>query len=103
VLFVPGEDGELDRLVLGAIARTRAAERRGLRAPRRIGDLRWTLHELRLIKDADALAKLRRAVAVTREAHVAAMRAARDGVHEYEIEALIDYTFRKAGGFAGYG
>jgi Xaa-Pro aminopeptidase len=31
------------------------------------------------------------------------MRAARDGVREYEIEALIDYTFRKAGGFPGYG
>jgi Xaa-Pro aminopeptidase len=40
---------------------------------------------------------------VTREAHVAAMRAARGGMHEYEIEALIDYTFRKAGGFPGYG
>jgi Xaa-Pro aminopeptidase len=103
VLFVPGDDGDLDRLVLDAIARTRAGERRGSRTPRRIGDLRWTLHELRLIKDEDALAKLRRAVTVTREAHVAAMRAARDGVHEYEIEALIDYTFRKAGGFAGYG
>jgi Xaa-Pro aminopeptidase len=31
------------------------------------------------------------------------MRAARDGVKEYEIEALIDYTFRKNGGHAGYG
>jgi Xaa-Pro aminopeptidase len=103
LLFVPGEDGDLDRLVLDAIARARAGERRGLRAPRRIGDLRWTLHELRLIKDDDALAKLRRAVTVTREAHVGAMRAARDGVHEYEVEALIDYTFRKAGGFPGYG
>jgi Xaa-Pro aminopeptidase len=103
VLFVPGDDGDLDRLVLDAIARARAGERRGSRAPRRIGDLRWTLHELRLIKDDDALAKLRRAVAVTREAHVGAMRAARDGVHEYELEALIDYTFRKAGGFPGYG
>lgn len=103
VLYVPGEDGELDRLVLQSIAHLRQAERRGSRAPRAIGDLRWTLHELRLIKDADALAKMRRAVEVTRDAHTAAMRAARGGVHEYEIEALIDYTFRRAGGFAGYG
>ena len=103
ILYVPGEDDELDRLVLGSIAHLRASERRGMRAPRRIGDLRWTLHELRLIKDADALGKMRRAVAVTREAHTAAMRAARDGVREYEIEALLDYTFRKAGGFPGYG
>jgi Xaa-Pro aminopeptidase len=31
------------------------------------------------------------------------MRAARDGVMEYEIEALIDYTFRRRGGLPGYG
>jgi Xaa-Pro aminopeptidase len=103
VLFIPGDDPQLDRVILDAVAHTRQAERRGLKAPRRLGDLRWTLHELRLIKDDDALAKMRRAAVVTREAHVAAMRAARDGVHEYEVEALIDYTFRKAGGFPGYG
>jgi Xaa-Pro aminopeptidase len=103
IWYVPGDDAELDRLVLQTFAHLRASERRGMRAPRRISDLRWTLHELRLLKDADALAKMRRAVEVTREAHTAAMRAARDGVHEYEIEALIDYTFRKAGGHPGYG
>jgi Xaa-Pro aminopeptidase len=103
ILYVPGEDGELDHLVMSTMAHLRQAERRGMRAPRRIGDLRWTLHELRLIKDADALAKMRRAVEVTRLAHTAAMRAARDGVKEYEIEALIDYTFRKNAGHPGYG
>ena len=103
ILYVPGDDGELDELVLSTMAHLRQAERRGMRAPRRISDLRWTLHELRLIKDADALGKMRRAVEVTRQAHTAAMKAARDGVKEYEIEALIDYTFRKNGGHPGYG
>ena len=46
---------------------------------------------------------MRRAVEITRQAHTAAMRAARDGVKEYEIEALIDYTFRRNGGHPGYG
>src|SRR3954470_21112377 len=103
ILYVPGEDGELDRLVMQTFAHRRASERRGMRSPRRIGDLRWTLHELRLIKDADALGKMGRAVEVTRQAHTAAMKAARDGVKEYEIEALIDYTFRKNAGHPGYG
>jgi len=40
----------------------------------------------------------RRAAAITAEAHTAAMRAARPGVNEGEIEALIDYTFRRRGG-----
>jgi Xaa-Pro aminopeptidase len=103
VLYVPGEDRALDDVILHAITELRGGERRGMRAPTRIGDLRTTLHELRLLKDETALATLRRAAAVTNEAHRAAMQAARDGVREYEIEALIDYTFRRHGGFSGYG
>jgi Xaa-Pro aminopeptidase len=103
IFYVPGEEHEIDELILRTLADLRAGERRGMRAPTRITDLRTTLHELRLIKDEDALAKMKRAAAVTAEAHVAAMKAARDGVNECEIEALIDYTFRKHGGFTGYG
>ena len=43
------------------------------------------------------LARMRRAIAISAEAHVAAMRAARPGSCEYEIEALIDYAFRRRG------
>ena len=85
------------------MAQLRQGERRGMRAPRRIGDLRWTLHELRLIKDADAspsCAAPSRSLARRTPPRCAA---ARDGVNEYEIEALIDYTFRKHGGHPGYG
>jgi Xaa-Pro aminopeptidase len=103
ILFVPGEDPEMDDLVLKTLAELRQGERRGMRAPTRITDLRTTLHELRLIKDEDALAKMRRAAEITAEAHTAAMRAARGGVNECEIEALIDYTFRRRGGHPGYG
>jgi Xaa-Pro aminopeptidase len=52
---------------------------------------------MRLVKDAAELELLRRAVAITAEAHTAAMRAARPGMHEYEIEALVEYTFRRRG------
>lgn len=103
VWFLPGEEPEVDQLILKCLAELRAGERRGLRAPTKLIDLRTTLHELRLIKDEPALAALRRAAAVTGEAHVAAMRAARGGVGEWEIEALVDYTFRKHGGQPGYG
>ncbi|HEY7955437.1 MAG TPA: aminopeptidase P N-terminal domain-containing protein [Polyangia bacterium] len=101
--YTTGLDPKMDEVVLKAINDLRAGERRGMRAPTRITDLRATLHELRLIKDADALDKLRRAAEITAEAHTAAMRAARGGVNECEIEALIDYTFRRRGGLTGYG
>ena len=40
---------------------------------------------------------MRRATRISAEAHVAAMRDARPGGYEYEIEALIEYTFRRHG------
>ena len=40
---------------------------------------------------------MRRAIAISAEAHRAAMESARDGSWEYEIEALIDYVFRRQG------
>jgi Xaa-Pro aminopeptidase len=103
VLYVPGEDREVDEVVSGALAYLRGAERRGMRAPSTITDLRTSLHEQRLCKDESAITTLERAAAITCTAHTAAMRAARGGVMEYEIEALVDYTFRRHGGFTGYG
>jgi Xaa-Pro aminopeptidase len=103
IQYLPGEDRAVDELILNALVELRAAERRGMRAPGRIVDLRKTLHEIRLIKDEDALEKMRRAAHITNEAHTAAMKAAKGGVGETEIEALIDYTFRKHGGLPGYG
>src|SRR6185436_10585974 len=47
---------------------------------------------------------LRRAAAISAEAHLAAMATGRPGSFEYEVEAIIDYTFRRRGGNGpGYG
>ncbi len=105
IYFVPGADRGVDEIVNGALATLRSGERRGMRAPNTICDLRTCLHEQRLIKDSAALAVYERAAAITAEAHIAAMRAAGgpEGKMEYEIEALVDYTFRRRGGGPGYG
>ncbi len=92
-----GRDPELDERVLRLMGRLRAAERRGRRAPVRLVDARLSVHEMRLFKSPAELDVQRRAADITALAHVAAMQAARPGVHEYEIEGLIDYTFRKNG------
>ena len=63
----------------------------------RVGDLALEVAPLRLVKDADELARLRKAIALTTDAEQAAMRALKPGTYEYEIEALIEYTFRKGG------
>ncbi|HTA18959.1 MAG TPA: aminopeptidase P N-terminal domain-containing protein, partial [Polyangia bacterium] len=96
--FLFGREPTLDATVSRALGRLRAGERRGRRAPVRLVDARLSVHELRLVKSPDEVDVQRRAAAITAEAHTAAMRAARPGVNEGEIEALIDYTFRRRGG-----
>jgi Xaa-Pro aminopeptidase len=49
------------------------------------------------VKDADELARLRKAIEITGEAHRAAMRALEPGMYEYQAEALIEYVFRRNG------
>ena len=52
---------------------------------------------MRYVKDADEVARLRRAVDISVAGHIAAMRAARPGMHEYEIEAALEEGFRANG------
>jgi Xaa-Pro aminopeptidase len=93
-----GRDPEVDERMARLVSVLRGRERRGPHAPVKLVDARLSVHEMRLYKTEAELGIQRRAADITAEAHIAAMRAARPGVHEYEIEALIDYTFRRRGG-----
>ncbi|HJZ85698.1 MAG TPA: aminopeptidase P N-terminal domain-containing protein [Polyangia bacterium] len=97
-LYFPlGRDAAWDIKVTSLLERARSLERRGVRAPRRVLDPRELTAEMRLRKEPVELAALARAAAITVEAHQAAMRAARDGTWEYEIEAEIEHVFRRRG------
>ena len=62
------------------------------------------LHELRLVKRPDEVARLRRAAEITAEGHFAAMRDGSPGRREYQVQAEIEYAFRRRGGSGpGYG
>jgi len=57
-------------------------------------NLRPVVDSLRMVKDADEIARLRRAVEITVEGHLAALRALRPGLWEYQLEAVIEGAFR---------
>jgi Xaa-Pro aminopeptidase len=91
---------DLDETVVREIRRLRALGRRGASAPEAIIDTGSILHEMRLIKSDEEIEFMQRAADIAAEGHIEAMKKARPGMKEYEIEALIEYTFRKNGASA---
>lgn len=92
-----GLDRRFDDHVLSALDVARLRARRTGTYPMEIVEPAVLLHEMRLRKRDDELSLMRRASAITREAHVAAMRAAKPGRFEYEVEAELLRTFRAHG------
>lgn len=62
-----------------------------------VRNVRPIVDSLRVVKDADEIARLRRAVDISAAGHIAAMRATRPGMYEYEIEAALEQGFRTNG------
>ncbi len=91
------EDALAARL-LAFIRRHVAARPRSAAGPapaiRDPGDI---LHEMRLHKTPDELERMRDAIRIACLAHREAMQRTRAGMREYEVEALVDYTFRRHG------
>ena len=78
--------------------------RLGLKAPSQMIDPAAILNEMRLHKTADEAEAMRQACRITSEGHIAAMKAMRPGMYEYQVEALIEHEFRTRGATApGYG
>jgi Xaa-Pro aminopeptidase len=96
--FAPGRDTRFNQRILDLFAWARDNRARSGAGPRGVLDPGTLLHEMRLFKAPEEIAAMERAVAISNEAHRAAMRATAPGCFEYEIEALIDYTFRRRGG-----
>lgn len=60
-------------------------------------DLARNIRELRGKKSPAELEYLRKAIAITVDAHKEAMRAIEPGMNEFEIQGLVEYTFRRNG------
>jgi Xaa-Pro aminopeptidase len=95
-----GSNPELDQTVIRQLARMRALGWRKVRPPQAIIDPGALIHEMRLIKSADEIALMHRSADIAAEAHREAMASARPGMKEYEIDALIEYVFRRNGAAA---
>jgi Xaa-Pro aminopeptidase len=97
VYFPLGDNEKLNDRILSMVRESGALRERIGSGPSAMLDPRELVHEMRLFKSAEELAAMRRAIAISGEAHREAMLKARGGMMEWSVEALIDYKFRVNG------
>ena len=98
-----GRDTEFDLKLIGWLNRVRAQVRAGAQPPHEFLELGHLLDELRLFKSPAELKLMQRAAVISVLAHQAAMRMARPGVREYELQAEVERVFRMHEAVPAYG
>lgn len=98
VLFYPlGKFPAWDTRLLKMREAVKAKTRSGIQAPAELRDVRALIDEMRLIKDAHEIDRMRRAAQISAAAHRRAMRNVRPGQFEYEVEAELLHEFCRHG------
>ena len=92
-----GRDERLNAKILDFVNQGRMQRPRSGQGPVSIIDPSEILHEMRLLKTAEEIDLMRQAVKASAAAHQAALDETQPGMHEYEIEALLEYHFRRNG------
>jgi len=97
VYYALGRNRAFDTRLLDWIDGIRARARSGAVPPDEFVDLDHLVHEARLFKTATELKVMRKAGAISARAHCRAMRAARPGLYEYQLQAEIEHAFASEG------
>lgn len=67
------------------------------RRPNAMVDVLRIIHEMRVIKSPEEIELLQKSITITCDALIEALKAAKPGVYEYELGAVIDYVYKKNG------
>jgi len=92
-----GDHPEFENRLLGWVSGIRARESGGAIPPGELSALKHLLHEQRLTKSAAEIRVMREAAEITCHGHRRAMRAARPGMTESQLEAELVYEFMRRG------
>ncbi|MEC9248749.1 MAG: M24B family metallopeptidase, partial [Pseudomonadota bacterium] len=71
--------------------------RSGIHAPDQFISLSQVIHEMRLFKSSYEVEIMKKAAAISSEAHIRAMKKARPGINEFQIEAELTSSFISQG------
>jgi Xaa-Pro aminopeptidase len=86
-----------DKRLMEWVNSIRAKVRAGAHAPEEFLMLDHLLHDLRLFKSGEEMKIMRRAAAISTQAHRRAMQICKPGLYEYELEAEIMHQFLRSG------
>jgi Xaa-Pro aminopeptidase len=93
-----GRDRKFNETILSHWQRLIATYSKRGTGPIAIEDSNFILHPMRLIKSATELDLMKKAIAISVEAHNHAREFAKPGRYEYEIQAEMEHIFRLRGG-----
>lgn len=103
VYYSVGKNLTFDQQLMDWVNTIRSKARLGASPPKEFVMLDHLLHDMRLYKSAAEVGQMQRACDISSRAHVRAMQAVQPGMHEYQLEAELDYEFRRNGArFAAY-
>ncbi len=97
-VFCPlGRYADFDERMLKWLNSARRHIRSGQRAPGEIVDISQMIHEMRLAKQPDEIELILQAANISATAHSRAMQTCKPGMHEYEVQAEVEYQFKRHG------
>ncbi|WP_105253564.1 Xaa-Pro aminopeptidase [Pseudoalteromonas sp. T1lg75] len=95
---------DVDDQVFDLLNTLRGAPKKGYRAPEVIRDIRTLVHEMRLFKSPAEQEIMRQAGKISADAHKRAMRFAKAGATEYQLEAELHHHYAMNGArYPAYG
>ncbi len=92
-----GINEDFDRHVIRSVKTAQRLTRRGRKSMQSILEPEGLLHEMRLIKSPEEIDAVRRACQISALGHVRGMRQTRPGMSEFELQAEIEYVFKRNG------
>ncbi len=97
IYYPLGKDQNFDHRVMEWVKVLRSKVRTGAHPPGEFVALEHLLHDLRLYKSAAEIKVMAKAGKISAQAHINAMKRARQGGYEYNLEAALIHTFMEHG------
>ncbi len=95
--YTPARDSRVDTRVMEVVHTVNAERPRGGGLPLVVTDASALLAPMRMRKSVEEIALMRKAADISASAHNDLLAKLRPGMWEYEIQAIVEYGFRRAG------